>query len=195
MNLIIFFKKKSIVYTICYLLFIVEWLALCTKYLICVTAIHTGLTFITFVFLEIYKKLRPSMNQEEKLILTKLLKFTELLSLATMFLTCLLLVILSILVFIHQILTALLSCELLFLLILDLQIIFLKFFVKTWMWIFLYIKIYKFYGKIFFEFKKPLDKFGNFLLKIFPTISRFIVFISFSLIYCVVIYPNYIVYL
>jgi len=188
-------KKKFIVYILCISIFIVEWLALYTKYLICITAIHTTLTFITFVFLDIYLNLKTNISQKDKLILIKLLKFTQLLSLGTILLTFLLLYILSILKFMHQVITALLSCELLFLLILDLEIIFLKFFAKTWICIFIYTRIYKFFTKIFFEFKKPLDKFGNFLLEIFPAITIFIVFISLSLMCFLIINPNCIVYL
>jgi hypothetical protein len=88
-----------------------------------------------------------------------------------------------------------LSFESLILLLLDLQIISLKFFVKTWIWVFIYTKVYKLFTKVFFEFKWPLEKFGNFLLKIFPTITIFIVFISLTLIISLIINPNYVIYL
>ena len=131
MNLIKFLKSKLIVYILCIIIFIVEWLTLYIKYLICIAIIQTTLTFITFVFLDTYLNLKTDVNQKDKIILIKLLKFTQTLSVGTILLTFLFLCILGILNFIHETVTALLSCELLFLLILDLQIIFLKFFAKT----------------------------------------------------------------
>ncbi len=188
-------KNKFIVYIFLILLCIVEWLALYTKYLLCVLVIHTILTFVTFVFLDVYLNLKTNINQKNKLILIRLLKLTEIISVGTMLLSFLLLAILSVLTFIQQILIALLSFESLILLLLDLQIISLKFFVKTWIWVFIYTKVYKLFTKVFFEFKWPLEKFGNFLLKIFPTITIFIVFISLTLIISLIINPNYVIYL
>jgi hypothetical protein len=84
------------------------------------------------VFLDVYLNLKTNINQKNKLILIRLLKLTEIISVGTMLLSFLLLAILSVLTFIQQILIALLSFESLILLLLDLQIISLKFFVKTW---------------------------------------------------------------
>jgi hypothetical protein len=41
----------------------------------------------------------------------------------------------------------------------------------------------------------PLDKFGNFLLEIFPIITIIIIIITFSLILYLIINPSYIAYL
>jgi len=177
------------------MLYTVEWLALYNKYLLCGLVIHTIFTFVTFLFLDVYLNLKTNINQKDTLILITLLKLTETISVGSMLLSFLLLVTLSVLIFIQHILIALLYFESLNLLFLNLQIISLKFFVKTWIWVFIYTKVYKLFIRVFFEFKWPLEKFGNFLLKFFPTISIFIVFISLNLIIFLIINPNYVIYL
>jgi len=189
------FKKKYLIYKIYNLIFIIEWLHLHSKYLILTLAIYTALAFFTFVILDIYLSLNPNISEENKLIITRVLKLMEISSLITMLSIFLLIYILSVLEYMHEILTTLLFSEFLQLLIIDLQVISFKFLVKTWMWIFVYTKVYKFFTKVFFEFKGPLDKFGNFLLKIFPIITKFIVYIMFSLMCCAIVDPNSIFYL
>jgi len=180
-------KNESVLYVINILLFVVEWLQFYIKWLTWSTAIHATLTFLIFIFLDTYRYLKPNISKKEESILLRLLNFTQVISLGTIFLTFLLLVILSILEVIHKVLITLYFCEILFFLIFDLQMIFLKFFVKTWIWVFIYIKVYKFFSKVFFEFKRPLDSFGKFLLEIFPIITIFIIFIILSLMYCLAV--------
>jgi len=188
-------KKTYVIEIICTWLFIVEWLEFYIKFLIWTLTTYTSLSFVTFVFLDIYLYLKTDISKKNKLILIKILKIVQIYSLTAMLVTFLLLYILSLLRFMHQVLTTLLFCELLNLLILDLQIIFLKFFLKTWVLIFIYTRIYRFFTKVFFEFKEPLDEFGNFLLKVFPIVTIFIKWIIFSLICCVIVNPNSFFYL
>jgi len=195
MTLISFLQEESVVYTLSLMLFIIEWLQFYTKYLFWVLCVHTVLTFITFVFLDVYLQVTPDINQDEKLILIKWLKLVEYSTLLTTMWAFSLLVVESILGLTHEILITLLFCELLHLLVFDLQVIVIKFLLKTCVWVSVYTKIYRFYTSVFFEFKTPMDKVGNFLIKILPIIKLLLLFFVFTLICSLIARPYLVVYL
>jgi hypothetical protein len=195
MNLISFLKKNSTVSTLLFIIEWLEWLESYIRYLIWIINSYIYLVFFIFVFLDILSYSITSTYQKKKLNLIRLLEFMETLSSTIIILMFLLLIILSIVGLMHETLTFLLSAEYLWLVILNLEVIFLKFFVKTSIWVFMYTNTYKFYMKVFFQFRIPLEKCGNFLLKIFPIITTFIVFITLSLLWFLITHPNCIIYL
>ena len=94
-------------------------------------SICIGLLLVIFVFLEILLYLTPSSNKKKNLILIRLLAFIEFLGASIIILTLLLIGILSILMLIQEVLTVISISKVLWLLNLNLQFVFFKFFVKT----------------------------------------------------------------
>jgi len=190
--LIKYYIKKYVIYN---LLFIVNWLLFYNRYVIWKLTICITLIFLIFLFLNILIYFTPSSNKKKKKTLIQYLDFIENLSLVTIMLKALLLVTLSILILLSDTLAVLLYLKAFGLINIKLQFIFFKFLAKSWIWIFIYLNVYKYFIKVFFKFKILLEKCEKFLLKIFPIITILIVLIGVNLICFLIINPTFIDYL
>ena len=74
----------------------------------------------------------------------------------------------------------------------ELHVMYLNHFIVMWVFIFIFNNLYKVILKFFFKFETLITKTRNFLLKMFPSLSRLILFLMLNLLYICILEPKYI---